>query len=273
MSNPTISVVMPVYNTGSYLHDSINSILQQTFTDFEFIIINDGSTDNSEEIILSYKDPRIRYYKNEKNEGLIFSLNRGLEIAKGKYIARLDGDDICSSQRLEKQKEWLENNTTFAVVGSTITFIDEHSNKIGEWKLDQLTTSPAAIKRAMAKENCLAHPSTMIRSELIKKMQYAPYQKHTEDYDLWLRILADGGLIAKMPEKLLLYRVHKTSITGTVLRQSNPFFVQYRCKNRFLYHRLKVGKWGFFETQVLLGMMYDGIMGIGKSIKNIWNFK
>ena len=96
---PIISVVMPVYNAESFLEEAINSILRQTFYDFEFIIINDGSTDKTEEIILSYKDSRILYQKNEKNSGIVYTLNKGFSIASGMYIARMDADDISHNDR------------------------------------------------------------------------------------------------------------------------------------------------------------------------------
>lgn len=268
MSNPAISVIMPVYNTGSYLHDSISSILKQTFTDFEFIIINDGSTDNSEDIILSYKDNRIKYLKNKKNEGLISSLNLGIQMSKGEFTARMDGDDISLPTRFEKQKNWLDQNPDAAIAGSHVTFINAEGKKTGEWELDEQTKSSKEIRRTMVRENCLAHPSVMMRTEIIKRLRYATNQKNTEDYDLWLRILAEGGVIGKVPEKLLLYRVHQSSITGSILRKSNPFFKQYHCKKKFLIERIKSGKWSGFDMQVLFAMLKDGLMGIAKNIKN-----
>ena len=107
---PLITVLMPVYNGEKYLQQAIESILKQTFTDFEFLIINDGSTDNSENIILSYDDSRIRYIKNEENLRLIRTLNKGIELAKGKYIARMDCDDISLPYRFEKQLKEFQNN-------------------------------------------------------------------------------------------------------------------------------------------------------------------
>src|SRR5687768_2170096 len=114
---PVISVIMPVYNTAAYLRESIESILTQTFKDFEFIIINDGSADNSEEIILGYNDQRIKYLKNEVNKGYVFSLNRALKIATGKYIARLDSDDLSLPGRLMAQYNFMENHPQVIVCG------------------------------------------------------------------------------------------------------------------------------------------------------------
>ena len=115
---PAVSVVMPVYNGEKYLRESIDSILNQTYTDYEFIIVNDGSNDKTEEIILSYNDNRIRYIKNEKNLQIVKSLNRGIELAKGRYIARMDADDISLPRRFEKQITFMENNLEIGVCGT-----------------------------------------------------------------------------------------------------------------------------------------------------------
>src|SRR5690349_21132656 len=116
--NPAISVIMPVYNSAKFLRLAVESILDQTFKDFEFLIINDGSTDESEAILLEHaaRDPRIVYIKNETNIGLIASLNKALSLAKGKYIARMDGDDVSLPERLAKQVSYLEENNTVAVL-------------------------------------------------------------------------------------------------------------------------------------------------------------
>ena len=118
MQSPTISIVMPVYNCENYLHEAIKSILEQTYTDFEFIIINDGSEDNSEDIILSYADPRIIYIKNDKNMKIVKTLNKGISLSRGKYIARMDADDICYRDRLEKQLSFMEKHKDIDLCGS-----------------------------------------------------------------------------------------------------------------------------------------------------------
>ena len=115
-----ISVVLPAYNVQDTIGESIDSILSQTFTDFELIIINDGSQDNTEEVIHAYSDKRIRYYRNEKNEGLIYTLNRGLDLAQGKYIARMDADDVSLPTRFEKQVKVMEESPNIVVCGTQI---------------------------------------------------------------------------------------------------------------------------------------------------------
>src|SRR5215218_8009066 len=120
---PQVSVILPVYNGEAYLQEAVDSILAQTFTDFELLIINDGSTDDSERIIDSYKDSRVKHLKNEQNRGLIFSLNRGVEAAKGAYIARMDADDVALPERLEKQMQYLKQNKEVGILSCTVSFI------------------------------------------------------------------------------------------------------------------------------------------------------
>src|SRR4249919_3825300 len=120
MNVPAVSVILPAYNCEKYIAKAIESVLHQTFTDLELIIINDGSTDRTEEIIRSFSDPRILYQVNNTNKGLVFTLNKGIDIAKGGYIARMDGDDICHPERLAKQKTFLDQNQEIATIASTI---------------------------------------------------------------------------------------------------------------------------------------------------------
>src|SRR5258705_4492294 len=135
-----VSVILPAYNCEKFIGKAIESVLKQTFTDFELIIINDGSSDKTEFAILAFADPRIVYLKNESNNGLIFSLNRGIEIARGKYIARMDADDICLPSRLSKQKEWLDTHLETTMVATTISFIDGQGNDKGSWPLERKAT-------------------------------------------------------------------------------------------------------------------------------------
>ncbi len=267
---PLVSILLPAYNSESYIKQTIDSILQQTYAEFELLIINDGSTDNTSNIIDSYTDKRIQYIKNNGNQGLIFTLNKGIELAKGKYIARIDADDICLPQRIEKQVAWMQQNTNTAVLATTVQFINEHNEPTGFWPLDLQTITSSAIKKNMVWQCCIAHPSVMMRSEVIKNYRYNVYQKHTEDYDLWLQLLADGFVIEKINEPLLLYRVHTQSITGSIHRKRNTFFTIAKTKKQFLLQRIKKFNWGIFETKILLSACFDVMMGIGKEIKRLF---
>ena len=267
MESPSVSVILPVFNGAAFLQQAIDSVVQQTLTDVELIIINDGSTDSSEQIILSYKDERIRYFKNEINKGLVFTLNKGIELSRADFIARMDSDDICLSERLYKQKTFLQSNKNTAVVACFIENIDEFNNPLGVWNTDRATTSDHDIKIKMAKENCIAHPSVMMRKEIIQQYLYKDYQKNIEDYDLWLRLLSDGHTIEKIPEVLLQYRLHKQSITKKILQKHNPFLKQFDCKRRFLQTRIAESRFGIFECRTFVSMISNLMMGLAKALK------
>lgn len=268
MAIPEVSIILPVYNGGQYLSKAIDSILSQSFPGFELIIINDGSTDNSEQVITAYRDPRIVYIVNDGNRGLIYTLNRGIEEAKGKYIARMDSDDVCLRNRLELQKKWLDENADTAVISSRVTYIDENDKDAGKWQIDWDTTSADRIKKILPKLNCIAHPSVMIRSEVLKAYRYKEYQKNIEDYDLWLRMAADGKKIEKINISLLLYRVHSQSVTNVYLRSMNVFFKHFHCKRKYLYHRIIRGKFNSFDASVFVEMSWDLNKAFFKSIKS-----
>lgn len=264
---PLVTILLPAYNCQNYIQQTIDSILHQTYQNFELLIINDGSTDNTTNIINNYSDDRIKHIINETNKGLIYSLNKGLEIAKGKYIARIDADDICLPTRIEKQVNWLNKNTNTAIIATTIQFINEHNQPTGNWSLDLRTITSNQIYKAMLWECCIAHPSVMMRTEIIKNYKYNQKQKHTEDYDLWLQLLADKKIIEKINEPLLLYRIHRQSVTGSIHRKKNPFFTNANTKFHFLVNRLRAIKWSLFETKLLFTILIHLGMGIGKEIK------
>ena len=213
LSLPLISVIMPVYKGERFLREAIDSILNQTFTDFEFIIINDGSTDGTLEIIQSYSDKRIRLVNNESNQGIVACLNHGIELAQGEYIARMDADDISLPERFEKQIRFLEENPDVGVCGTWRKNIDANGDIIGErthpkedylikWKLF-LNTNP------------ISHPTILMRADLVKSVGgYNEKFKHCEDYDLWRRLIYKTK-IYNIPEFLLSYRYHDNNITTT----------------------------------------------------------
>jgi glycosyltransferase involved in cell wall biosynthesis len=264
---PLVSIILPAYNCEKYIAASVASIIEQVYDNFELIIINDGSTDNTASILKSLSDPRITILNNDGNKGLIYSLNRAIDECKGEYIARMDADDIAATDRIEKQVHWLLHHPDTAVVGSFIKIIDDNSEEKTDWKLDRLTTSADSIRQAMVKENCLAHPTVMARAEVLKRYKYSPAQKNIEDYDLWLRILADGLIIEKIPQPLLYYRDHATSVTSTYLKSQNPRYKNYLCKKRFLSQRIKAKRWSGFESAIAVTMLQDRFMAFGKSIK------
>jgi glycosyltransferase involved in cell wall biosynthesis len=208
---PVISVVMSVYNGRKYLCESIDSILNQTWNKFEFIIINDGSNDNTLDMLLEYqtKDGRILIV-NQSNLGLTRSLNRGLNLAASGYIARQDADDISLPERLEKQFRFLEEHPQIAVLGSLGDFFNAdgvlRATKVPMYSRD-------GIKRHLASKNLFMHGSAMMRkSHLAKVGFYREFFRHSQDYDLWLRLSQDFD-IAVLPEYLYRYRVTPEAIS------------------------------------------------------------
>jgi glycosyltransferase involved in cell wall biosynthesis len=268
--SPLVSIILPVYNCEKYIRKTIDSVLNQTYSNFELLVIDDGSTDATSIIVQSFIDNRIQLIQFKKNKGLIEVLNHGIKIAKGKYIARLDGDDICLPTRLEKQVNWLEKKQKTAVVATQISFINEDDETTGDWQLDIQTNTADQIRKAMLWECCIAHPSVMMRAEIIKQYQYSIRQKHTEDYDLWLQILSDGFCIEKIPEQLLQYRVHTQSVTGSFHRKKNPFFTVANTKRKFLINQIKKISFKSFELAIVGTMIHDVLMGIGKEIKKLF---
>jgi glycosyltransferase involved in cell wall biosynthesis len=209
MADPKITVLMPVYNNEKFLRESVDSILNQTFKDFEFIIINDGSTDRTKKILNAYKDFRIRVIDNDKNIGITRSLNKGLGLAKGEYIARMDGDDISLPERLERQVKFLENNPKVVLLGNWVEIID------GDGNLRSITRYPTNhcfITWIFLFKTCLAHPTVMYRKkEVLKINGYNSMLSYTQDYDLWVR-LSKIGKIGQIPEVLLKIRRFVDSI-------------------------------------------------------------
>lgn len=210
MNIPRVTVVMPVYNGEKYLREAIDSILGQTFQNFEFVIVNDGSTDNSESIILSYNDPRIVYLKNKSNSGICITLNRGLDVAKGEYIARMDCDDISMPNRLQEQLHFMDKHPEIAVAGTDIIVFGE---RVPERIVDMLRT-PALCKMGLIFNSCCAHPSVMIRKSVLAEyhLRYKDEYKGREDFELWWQISKVSG-ITNIHKPLLKYRKHLAQIT------------------------------------------------------------
>lgn len=223
---PKVSVVMPAYNAEKYIGEAIESILNQTFSDFEFIIINDGSTDRTEEIIASYTDSRIIYLKNEKNSGIVITLNKGLDVAKGEYIARMDSDDISLPERLEKQVNEMEQSPDIVVLGGGMEFIGAKEGK-------QLFSSTyEELKIDLLFGSCFAHPAVMMRAGYFGegKFQYDQTFNKMEDYALWIEV-SQTYKIASMKEVVLKYRIHPNQITQNYTEESRRQFCELRQKH------------------------------------------
>ena len=202
---------MSVYNGAKFLAQAIDSILAQTFTDFEFIIINDASSDDSLHIINSYKDARIVLIQNTKNIGLTKSLNIGIAKAKGKYVARMDADDISMPKRLEKQFGFMEEHLEFAFCGTTAKTINDVGKEISFFKPP---TDSSKILALLLFKNCFFHSSLIIRTEkLLQVLGYNETYKYAQDYKLYLELFKNKCYGINLKEQLLVYRVLNSNIS------------------------------------------------------------
>lgn len=235
-TNPTISVIMPVYNGEKFLSMAIDSILEQSFEDFEFIIIDDGSSDGTEGIIKSYSDPRIVYLNNQSNKGLSHSLNLGIKRALGQYIARMDADDISSNNRFETQINYLEKNNEVDILGSAAYLIDENDKIFGKANKPK---SHIEIMWQSLFSTPLIHPTIMGRTAIFKDNFYDESAKNSEDYELWSRLLFEKkAILHNLDIPLINYRVHSKSFT----RSLDPKMQHNSLKNQLsnIEHYLKL---------------------------------
>ena len=200
---------MPVYNGQKYIREAIDSILGQTLKAFEFIIINDGSTDDSVRIIRSYIDPRIRLINNENNIGLIKTLNRGLELAKGEYLARMDCDDVSLPYRLEKQVDYLNKNPDIDTCGTWFTSFGRKRKKVGKTE-----ERDEFIRSHLIFNPSICHPTVMFSLNSLRNYRLCYDEKyvHAEDYALWVRAM-NFLKFANIQEVLYLYRIHPDSVS------------------------------------------------------------
>lgn len=207
---PLISVVMPVFNGEAFLRETIDSVLKQTYQNFEFIIVNDGSTDNTQNIINSYHDTRIVPTHLPRNAGVSNARNTGINLAKGKYIAFCDSDDIYLPERLQSQYDFLEAHLLVDVCGSAIIFF-EH----GHERLIAAPESDIDIKELFLRGNPIAQPTVMGKADIFKKYKYNATLQASEDYDLWTRMAVDGVVFGNLSRPMVRYRAHELQASRT----------------------------------------------------------
>jgi hypothetical protein len=208
---PRISVVLPVHNAEAFLAAAVTSVLTQTFRDFELIAIDDGSADASVEILhrLAQQDDRMIVVR-QANAGIVAALNRGLALARGEFVARMDADDVACPERFARQMAFLDAHPDIAVVGSAITLIDAQGRTLRDV---QYPESPVAVAAFLATGSPLAHPAAMMRRAAVLAVgAYRRVFEYAEDYDLWLR-MAERHSLANLPDRLLLYRQHGAKLS------------------------------------------------------------
>lgn len=240
-----ISVIMSVYNEKSiYVEKAIDSVLNQSYSDFEMIIVLD-SPDN--EMLLgilkeyTHKDARVKLLINDRNIGLAMSLNRALEVAQGEYLARMDADDICKPERLERELEYLKKNK-LDVVSCVADKIDENGDIWGEIK--PFNNRPEVVKDLLEIQNVIIHPTVLMRTDIIKSVGGYRNFPSCQDYDLWLRLVTNNNKIGIINENLFQFRRHRESVTAT--RRYNQILNEKYIRE--MYHqRLKNGKDSYSE--------------------------
>ncbi len=206
---PLVSILMPVFKTAPYLREAMDSMLCQTFQDFELIVLDDCSPDNAEEILDAYDDPRIVRYKGEKNVGLSNVLNVGIGMARGKYIARMDSDDISLSQRLQVQVEYLETHPDIDLVSVGMRLFGA---KEATWIRE---LNPEKVKIEAMFHSPVLHASSVWRKDAFEKqgLRFRQEMVPAEDYDLWVRAMLRGLKLVNLPEVLYEYRIHDAQAT------------------------------------------------------------
>jgi glycosyltransferase involved in cell wall biosynthesis len=230
-----ISVIMSVYNGTSFLEESINSILNQSFSDFEFIIVNDGSDKITKKILINYKkkDKRI-ILLNQKNKGLTKSLNAGIKICKGELIARQDADDISYKERFTEQIKLFNTNKEIVLCGSFANLINEKNQIIKS--ITNIPTNDLDIKKKLFDQNIFIHSTTMYKLKIMNKIGgYNNNFKYAQDYECWCRMSAEGNF-ANIPNKLIALRVHSQSISATKRKEQN----YYALKAKIFFNSKKI---------------------------------
>lgn len=215
-SSPKVSVLMPVYKTAAYLQEAVDSILAQTFTDFELLVLDDGSPDNAEEVLDRYNDPRIKRYRGEHNEGLANILNVGIDMARGKYIARMDSDDISLPDRLKVQVEYLESHPDVDLCSCAMRLF---GSREGLWVRD---TDPDKVRISALFFSPVLHASSLWRREAFEShgLRFDQSTVPAEDYDLWCRAFVEGLRLVNLPDVLYLYRIREGQATEDTSRTS-----------------------------------------------------
>jgi len=241
MANPKVSIVMPLYNAEQFVRSAVESILNQTYTNFEFLIINDSATDSSRKIVGEIEDSRIRIVDHPKNQGLVASLNHGFSLASGEYIARMDHDDVSRPDRIEKQVRFLDENLQVALVGSWFEYIDKGI-------VIRAPVTSREIRYFSLFNSPFGHPTVMIRKSALAGLPgpYDPDFQMAEDYELWCRLI-DLKETANLPEILLDYRIHPQQMSA----QSS---VQKKVADRIRLQQMQkmVGFYLPFEDRIFL---------------------
>jgi len=247
---PKISVIMSAYNSENFIAEAMDSILNQTFKDFELIIVNDASTDNTWNIIKKYqrKDKRIKVLSNKKNLYATISRNKAIKISNGKYIAIQDADDFSLPERLQIQHDYLESHQDIFLLGTGAVIINKKGDKIKTFKP---ITNLVKLKKCLEKTNCIYQPTIMFRNE--GGLLYREKMYYSEDYDFYLVLLSKEKVLNNIKDKLVKYRILRNSVSHS--KTTKQYLFAEKAKE-FYFQRLKYGKdeYNQFNPKEILNM-------------------
>jgi glycosyltransferase involved in cell wall biosynthesis len=251
---PEVSVIMPVRNAAAFVEEAARSILSQTFRDLELIVIDDCSSDESAEIVDAIRDNRVRLFRNDRHTGLAGTLNKAFEYVTGRYVARMDADDISLPRRIETQVEFLNSHADIGVCGSWAFCMEPRREYLLTWPI-----GPKCVRAFMLFGNPLAHPTVCIRTEAIRKSSFRFDEtfRTAQDYDLWQR-MADDVAMDNIPQPLLRYRIHQASTTQSTRPASD--------RAAGVVRRRELKHLGVEPDEVQLG--FHGRIGTGDGMKS-----
>ncbi|OMP32202.1 hypothetical protein BKM32_03900 [Mangrovimonas sp. DI 80] len=276
-----VSIVCANYNNGKYLHEFISSVINSTFLPKELIIVDDGSTDESKEILQTYKLPYLKVIGLGRNEGFANALNHGINEATSKYILRVDPDDILDKKRIEKQFMFLESNCGIDLIGSNVVYFNENLfNVVGSSNFPE--EGPDIYKRYVNGEHGLLHGTVMGKSTFFKKHLYRQNNVPAEDYDIFSRMMEDGAKAQNSLEKLTFVRIHVNSVSNSLPFSTVKMTYQlrdeiFKSKTPFVkiiinYLSLRYYRKFYFEKQLLKRVVFLGISSAFRPDKVIRKF-
>lgn len=254
---PETTVLIPTYNCGKYVKGCIDSILTQKYTNYEILIIDDGSTDNTEDIIRGINDNRIVYLKNDKNLGIVKTLNKGIEIAKGKYIARMDADDVMLGNRLQLQVNFLEQNPDYGMVGGWFKMMNEDGKFVKDVFLE---TENKNLTLSLLFFNLFSHSTVTMRTEIVRQLKYKQQYIYCEDFDLWTRF-SEVSKIANLPYFFLSYRWYsnntchlkqkelRTALALLLTRELNKLKIKHTAEELMMQMAINFGWKKIFDNE------------------------
>ena len=272
-SEPLVSVIMSVFNGEQYLQQAIDSILSQTYSHWEFIIIDDASNPATKSILMPFKnDLRFKIISNDTNQGLTKNLNRAIDLCEGEFIARMDGDDISLPERFSHQVIFLHQYPQTDAAFGFVELIDENGYPVGYWPDDRKANTYHKIKQRLPFSNCMAHPTVLIRKEVLQNYKYNEEQIHSQDWDLWLRMVSERRIIDKINNTVLLYRIHNNSVTK-ISNKKSVFLKKNQAYQWYLRFVWKEKRINFFNFRVFIGFLLNKIkLGLSR-IKKYFSLK